>query len=112
MATAAEAEQAKRARKRARKQARRADGGANFPAKKAKLVDAQAAANVPAKATLGDRDAAAAAGTAYLVDHDITIHEAGAPPPCLAQRPLRWEVVVQPATEHGFFFFPPCVMQC
>ena len=66
MATAAEAEQAKRARKRARKQARRAEGGANFSAKKAKLVDDQAAAN-----------------TAYLVDNDITIHEAGAPPPCL-----------------------------
>ena len=35
------------------------------------------------------------------------------PPPCLPQRPLRAEVVVQPATEHGLFFFPPpCAVQC
>ena len=36
----------------------------------------------------------------------------GAPPPCLTQRVLRLEVVVQPATEHAFFFFlPPCLVQ-
>ena len=32
-----------------------------------------------------------------------------APPPCLAQRPLLRELVVQPATEHGFLFPPPCL---
>ena len=34
------------------------------------------------------------------------------PPPCLAQRPLRAEGVVQSATEHGFFLLPPCLSQC
>ena len=33
-------------------------------------------------------------------------------PPCFQQSPFRIQVVVQPATEHGFFFPPPCLMQC
>ena len=35
-----------------------------------------------------------------------------APLLCLPQRPLRAESVWQPATEHGFFLVPPCLMQC
>ena len=47
--------------------------------------------------------------TILLVQPPIT-HSPG-PPPCLPQRPLRSEVVVQPATEHDFFLPPPCLKQ-
>ena len=41
----------------------------------------------------------------------ITLVQPPGPPPCFVQRPLRREVVVQPATEHGLFQ-PPCLPQC
>lgn len=81
---AAEAElSAKAARKLERKAKRKAERKAQRKA--SRMADKQAEESMPsAKRAKHSNDPAASAAEAYLAKHEITIHEANAPPPCLS----------------------------
>ena len=81
---------------------------------------AAAAATAAACATLIAKEILTPAWCVMQVFHVFPAIQLVQPPntqspglsPCFPQRPLRAELVVQPATEHGFFLPPPCLKQC
>ena len=82
-AASKETKQAKRARKNAARDAK-AETGAK-KAKREEGASVSTSVSVSASASVSS-PSSAAASAAYLLDNDITIHEDGAPPPCLELR--------------------------